>query len=112
MEQLLLHNLLYDSIQACSIDIRRELYSNVVITGGNSLIKGFAQKLKKEVMALTPPSIQIDVVTSEDQGNMAWFGGSMISDMSTFKEDSCISKTTFEEEGPKAISRLLGEAYF
>ena len=112
MEQYLLHQLLYDCIQACSIDIRRELYTNVVITGGNSLIKGFAKRLKTEMTALVPPAAKVDVITSDDQADMSWYGGSVISDMSTFKEDSCISKATFLEEGPKAITRLLGEAQF
>ena len=112
MEQYLIHQLLYDSIQACSIDIRRELYTNIAITGRNSLIKGFAKRLKMEMTSLVPPAAKIDVIASEDQGNMSWYGGSVISDMSTFKEDSCVSKTTFLEEGPKAVTRLLGEAYF
>ncbi len=112
MEQLLLHQLLYDAIQACSIDVRRELYSNIVLSGGNSLMKGFPQRLRKEMTSLAPPVVKINVITSEDQSNMSWYGGSVIGDMSTFKEDSCVSKATFLEEGPKAITRLLGEAYF
>ena len=92
--------------------MRRELYRNIVVAGGNSLIKGFSQRLKKEMTSLVPPAAKVDIITSEDQDNMSWYGGSVISDMSTFKEDSCISKATFLEEGPNSITRLLGEAHF
>jgi len=34
-----------DSINQCDIDIKRELFSNIILTGGNSLLNGFSSKL-------------------------------------------------------------------
>ncbi len=88
------------------------MYSNIVLCGGNTLLRGFPQRLKREMRSLVPHSVKVNVITSDDQSHLAWYGGSIISDMSTFKEDSCITIGTFREEGPKAITRLLGEALF
>ena len=32
--------MIYTSVTKCDIDIRRELFNNVIVTGGNSLIAG------------------------------------------------------------------------
>ena len=41
--------LLYDSIQACDIDIRSDLYSNVVLSGGSTMFTNYEQRLEKEL---------------------------------------------------------------
>lgn len=40
-----LHELLYQSIQECDIDIRRELYMSILLSGGNSLFPGLPERL-------------------------------------------------------------------
>ena len=36
-------------IQLCPIDVRRKLYSNIALSGGSTLFKGFNQRLQKNV---------------------------------------------------------------
>merc|ERR1719150_1413635 len=34
-----IHNLLYQSVMKCDVDIRKDLYANVVLSGGSSSIR-------------------------------------------------------------------------
>lgn len=37
------------TIQACPIDTRRKLYSNIVLSGGSTTIKNFKERLQVQV---------------------------------------------------------------
>lgn len=41
------HELVYQSIQKCDIDIRKDLYSNIVMSGGTTMFPGIAERLSK-----------------------------------------------------------------
>ena len=45
---------IYDSIQACEQDIRKVLYSNIVLSGGTSCFDGLARRLDYEIEELAP----------------------------------------------------------
>lgn len=46
------------SVAMCDIDIRPQLYGNLIITGGNTLIQGFNDRIYKDLAAKTPPVIK------------------------------------------------------
>ena len=41
------HELVYGSIMKCDIDIRKDLYSNIVMSGGTTMFPGIAERLAK-----------------------------------------------------------------
>ncbi|SCN59505.1 actin-like protein, putative [Plasmodium chabaudi chabaudi] len=40
---------IYNTIQKCPIDFRKELFNNIYLTGGSSIIPGFGQRLENEL---------------------------------------------------------------
>jgi actin-related protein len=44
-------NLVSKSIRLCDIDVRRDLYSNVVLSGGTTMFKGLPERLAKEMQS-------------------------------------------------------------
>ena len=40
------------AIQKCPIDTRRKLYSNIVLSGGNTVFKDFGRRLQRDVKKL------------------------------------------------------------
>ena len=44
-----IHRLLFNSIQKCDIDIRSDLYTNVVLSGGSTMFKDYETRLEKEL---------------------------------------------------------------
>jgi actin-related protein len=49
-----IHQLIFNSICSCDIDLRPLLFNNVVVTGGNSLYPGFVERLNYELPGLAP----------------------------------------------------------
>ena len=54
-----IHETTYSSIYKCDIDVRRDLYENVVLSGGTTMLPGFVDRIKKELVALAPPSMKV-----------------------------------------------------
>lgn len=46
--------LLQNSINACDPDLRTQLYPNVVLTGANTLLPGFADRVHSELLSAAP----------------------------------------------------------
>ena len=72
------HHLIYNSIMKCEPDVRKDLFSNVVLSGGSTTFPGFARRLQEELIALVPPLTNINIVTSPQQRYLPWIGGSML----------------------------------
>ena len=43
-----------NSVEECDKEIRKELYNNIVISGGSTLFEGLPDRLHKEIDALCP----------------------------------------------------------
>lgn len=98
----------YDSIQSCDIDIRKDLYSHVFLSGGTSMFQGLPELLKKDLITLAPPSIKenVKVIARYDRKYSAWRGGQILSTISTFK-DMWVTKTEYEVYGASIIRRTF-----
>jgi len=56
-----IHELTYQSIMKADVDVRKDLYGNIVLSGGTTMYSGIAERLSKEVTALAPSSMKIKV---------------------------------------------------
>ena len=99
-----IHETCYNSIMKCNSDLRKEMYANIVLTGGNTLFPGFADRMKKEITALAPPNIPVKVIAPPDDERKygAWIGGSILASLSYFQQ-MWISKPEYDETGPSII---------
>jgi len=59
MEAAGAHEFCYNSIMKCDVDIRKDLYGNIVMSGGTTMYPGIADRVQKEVQALAPPTMKI-----------------------------------------------------
>lgn len=57
-----LHAITYNSIMKCPLQIRKDLYSNIVLSGGNTMYPGMAERMHEEISALAPPTIKIKII--------------------------------------------------
>ena len=104
MEQPGIHELTYNSIMKSAIDIRKELYGNVVLSGGTTMYPGISERLHKEMTLLAPAAINVKVVAPPERKYSAWIGGSILSALSTFQQ-MWITKDEYEEHGPSIVHR-------
>ncbi len=93
-----------ETIMRCDVDIRKELFRNIVLSGGNTMIPGFGERVAKELTGLAPSTMEIKVVAPPERQLSAWIGGSMLASLSTFKQ-MWISKAEYDESGPSIVQR-------
>jgi actin beta/gamma 1 len=103
-EAIGVHRATFDTIMACDVDIRKDLYANIVLSGGTTMYPGIAERLNKEITALAPPTMKIKVVAPPERKYSVWIGGSILSSLSTFQQ-MWISKEEFDEAGPGIVHR-------
>lgn len=99
------HELLFESTQLCNLIVRPDLYRNIVLVGGCTLISGFEDRFKREIEALAPKSeskVKINVIAPKTRQYSSWIGGSVFCLMPTFSENS-LTKEEYEEEGKDSI---------
>lgn len=104
MEAPGIHETAFNSIMRCDVDIRKDLYGNIVMSGGSTLFPGIADRMTKEVTALAPPSMKIKVIAPPERKYSVWIGGSILASLSTFQQ-MWITKAEYEEAGPPIVHR-------
>ena len=104
MESVGIHEATYDSIMYCDVDIRKELYGNIVLSGGSTMFPGLADRMQKEIIDLAPPTIKIKVIAPPERKYSVWIGGSILASLSTFQQ-MWISKQEYDESGPSIVHR-------
>jgi actin-related protein len=104
MEAVGVHETTYNSIMKCDVDIRKDLYANVVLSGGTTMYNGIAERMTKEITALAPPTMKIKIVAPPERKYSVWIGGSILSSLSTFQQ-MWISKAEYDESGPGIVHR-------
>lgn len=97
-------NRTYDSIMKTDIDIRPELYKNIILSGGTSMYSGLPDRMMKEISALAPSTIKCKVVAAPERKYSVWIGGSILASLSTF-QNMWITKQEYDEAGPSIIHR-------
>jgi actin-related protein len=104
MESAGVHKLTFQSIMKCDVDIRKDLYANVVMSGGTTMFDKISDRLNKELVALAPATMQIKIVAPPERKYSVWIGGSILASLSTF-EEMWVTKEEYDESGPAIVHR-------
>jgi actin beta/gamma 1 len=99
-----IHDCTFQTIMKCDVDIRKDLYANIVLSGGTTMYPGIADRMTKELNALAPSTMTIKVVAPPERKYSVWIGGSILSSLSTFQQ-MWISKAEYDESGPSIVHR-------
>jgi actin, other eukaryote len=99
-----LQDITSNSIQECDVDVRRDLYQNIVLSGGNTMFEGIGERLLKEIESRAPKSINVKVIASPDRRFAVWRGGSMLTALSTFAS-MLVTKEDYKEHGATIVHR-------
>nr|XP_022313467.1 actin-like [Crassostrea virginica] len=104
MESYGFHEMIYNSIMKCDVDLRKDFYANIVISGGSTMYPGIADRMQKEIIALAPSTMKIKVIAPPERKYSVWIGGSIVASLSTFPQ-MWISKQEYDESGPSIVHR-------
>jgi actin beta/gamma 1 len=96
-----IHELIVNSIRKCDPSIRDELYSNIILSGGNTMFKGLQERLTKEITTLAPSSARVEVVALPERKHLSWIGGSLVSCL--YENTKWITQELYYEYGPEVV---------
>jgi len=99
-----IHETTFNSIQKCDIDIRKDLYSNIVLSGGTTMFPGIEERLTQEITKLAPKAAKIKVKAPAERKFSVWIGGSILSSLTTF-ESMWVLKDEYEDAGANIVHR-------
>ena len=102
------HEAVCESIGACDDELKEDLYSAIVVCGGNTLFPGFAQRLVKEIKGLAGDEWAgaVDVRAPASRAHSVWIGGSMLAStlsMGGEEENAWITADEYAESGPGVV---------
>jgi actin-like protein 6A len=99
-----LHRMLYDAVQLCDADMRRDMLSNIILCGGGSLTPGLTERLHAELSAMVPSTFKVRFTTVQkvERQFSVFIGASILASLGSFQQ-LWISKQEFEEVGAHAL---------
>lgn len=117
-----LPKMIHESVNLCDPDIRKELVSSILTSGGNSVYPGFGDRLGAELAELTTQvrsccsfhrivmltvEQKVKVIASSNTSERryaAWIGGSILGSLGSFHH-IWMSKAEYEERGKSLVER-------
>jgi len=101
-----LDELIYRSIQNCDVDLRRDLYANIVLSGGSTMFPGLKERLHKELTELVPETMEVKIIAPPERRYSVWIGGSILSSLKTFAK-LWVTRKEYREIGPTSVYRCI-----
>uniref|UniRef100_A0A6B2LGF0 Actin n=1 Tax=Arcella intermedia TaxID=1963864 RepID=A0A6B2LGF0_9EUKA len=98
-----LHECIHSTILRSDDHIRNELASNIVLSGGCSMLPGIAARLRKELYHLGLPA---KMIVPKERKNAVWLGGSILSSLQIFQH-LWTTKECYDESGPSIVTRKI-----
>lgn len=111
---------IFESIMACDVDIRKQLFSNIVISGGTMMLRGIKNRLNNELIQLCKNSKikktqkyakKINILVHKNRDILSWLGGSIFGSLSAFKE-MWYTRKQYQENGSLLSTRIENNNIF
>jgi actin len=99
-----IQGMMHQSINKCDIDLRRDLYSNIVLSGGTTMLPNLPERLHAELLRLAPNDTKIKISAPADRKYSVWAGGSILASLNTFAE-MYMTRQEYSEMGPTLVHR-------
>lgn len=72
-----IHSTTFTSIMKCDVDVRKDLYGNIVMSGGTTMYPGIADRMQKEITSLAPSSMKVKIIAPPERKYCMFFSSSL-----------------------------------
>jgi actin-like protein 6A len=94
------------ALRRADVDVQRDVFANVVVTGGSSMLPGFSERLTHELRdACAPQTFKLKMIAAgfaAERRFSVWIGGSILASLGTFQQ-LWISKQEYDEAGSQVV---------
>ena len=94
-----------ESISKVDISLRKSLYSNIVLVGGNTMYENLPERFTQDIKKQMKEEENLNVTAPFNRLYSVWLGGAILTELSSFK-DKWITKKEYEEKGEFALSKI------
>jgi len=101
MDEWGIHEWAHASICKCDGQLVNDLWRNIVVSGGNTLIPGFSSRLLKELKALAPSDVEVKIINQK--GVTAFLGAVKTINFESF-EEFLIFRKEYKVKGLDALT--------
>jgi actin-related protein len=78
------------ALRRADVDVQRDVFANVVVTGGTSVLPGFSERLAHELRdACAPQTFKLKLIAAgfaAERRFSVWIGGSILASLGTFQQ--------------------------
>mmetsp|Transcript_32286 Transcript_32286/g.27233 ORF Transcript_32286/g.27233 Transcript_32286/m.27233 type:complete len:117 (-) Transcript_32286:183-533(-) len=86
LEENSLQSSIFNSILQLDDEIRWEMFTKIVMTGGMSMTNNLCQRLGKEIKIITPSKYNVNIFNTADRKNASWVGASVLCSIDAFNK--------------------------
>nr|CCA14700.1 actinlike protein putative [Albugo laibachii Nc14] len=99
-----LQAMVYDAVQKCDADLRREMLNSIILCGGGSLLPGLMERLHTELSGMISSSFKIRFLNmmKVERRFSTFIGGSILASLGSFQQ-LWVSSSEYQEMGASAI---------
>ncbi|NVM53012.1 MAG: actin family protein [Candidatus Helarchaeota archaeon] len=95
-----------EAVSKCDIDLRRDLYANIVLSGGSTMFPGLKERLTKEIAEMIPENVEVKIIAPPERMYSVWIGGSILSSLKTFQK-MWVTRKEYKDIGPAVVHRCF-----
>ncbi|KAK8850086.1 hypothetical protein M9Y10_018197 [Tritrichomonas musculus] len=99
-----IHDLIFENIQKANSDDRKDLYANIVLSGGSTMFEGLPERIEEEIYQRAPSTLKVKVIAPPERKVGAWFGGSIVASFISFPH-MLITKDEYNDSGAAIVNR-------
>lgn len=95
-------DLVFSAVSKCDIDVRKELFGKIVLSGGTTLIRGFEERVRMGVQEKILGNVKAKIFAPNERKFSVWIGGSVLGCLDAFST-LLLTRDEFYEYGPEIV---------
>ncbi|XP_060614710.2 actin-1-like isoform X1 [Anolis sagrei] len=99
-----IHRMIFNSIMKCDIDVRRDLYGNILLSGGSTLFCGLDERILQEMQLQVPIGIAVRIIAPPERKYCTWIGASILASLKAFRF-MWVTLSDYKDFGPGIVHR-------
>ncbi|CAR29310.1 ZYRO0G05676p [Zygosaccharomyces rouxii] len=98
--------IIWQSVSKLDTDLRPQMWSDILLSGGTTMLKGFGNRLVQELDKLNQAQSRVKIWAPPERKYTSWIGGSILAELSTFQK-IIVTKSQWQED-PSIIHTKCG----
>ncbi|CDW72015.1 UNKNOWN [Stylonychia lemnae] len=101
-----LPEMIQQSVNKCPKVMERQLYQNIIVSGGNAMFTGFRDRLYQDMQSLKPDGSEVQIYELQNPITSAWKGLRQFCQNKNNFEEYVVTRKEYQEEGFRVLKKF------